>query len=104
MWVKGSYMVSPIAPMIFNLRADPYERAQYESGAYETFAIDQMWLFIPLQQTIKDFLVTIPQYLFQMGSSLTVSGINYDLFRRADAMKRLDDLKKELEELGPGSR
>jgi arylsulfatase A-like enzyme len=97
---KGSYMVSPIAPLIFNLRADPYERAQYESGAYETFAIDQMWLFVPLQQSIKEFLVTIPQYPFQMGSSLTVSGINYDLFRRADAMQRLDNLTNDLDNFG----
>jgi len=53
---------------------------QPSSGAWETFAIDQMWLFVPLQQSIKEFLVTIPQYPFQMGSSLTVSGINYDYF------------------------
>jgi arylsulfatase A-like enzyme len=100
---KGAHMVSPIAPLIFNLRSDPYERAQYESGAWETFAIDQMWLFIPLQQSIKNFLVTIPEYPFQMGSSLTVSGINYDLFRRADAMKRLEELKKDLDNFGSPS-
>jgi arylsulfatase A-like enzyme len=97
---KGAHYVSPIAPLIFNLRADPYERAQYESGAWETFAIDQMWLFIPLQAAIKDFLVTIPDYPFQMGSSLTVSGINYDLFRRADAMQKLEQIKKDLDNYG----
>ena len=97
---KGAHMVSPIAPMIFNLRADPFERAQYESGAWETFAIDQMWLFVPLQQSIKEFLVTIPQYPFQMGSSLTVSGINYDLFRKADALNKLEQLKEDLDHYG----
>ena len=97
-------MVTPNAPLIFNLRADPFERAQSDSGAWETFALDQMWLFVPLQAAIKDFLTTIPQYPFQTGSSLSAAGINYDLFRRADAMKRLESLTEQLEELGPGSR
>jgi len=59
-----------------------------------------MWLFVPLQQSIKNFLVTIPEYPFQMGSSLTVSGINYDLFRRADALKKLEQLKEDLDHFG----
>jgi arylsulfatase len=63
-----------------------------------------MWLFVPLQAAIKEFLVTIPDYPFQMGSSLSASGINYDLFRRAGAMERLEGLKKQLDELGPGAR
>ena len=96
--------MTPNAPLIFNLRADPFERAQKDSGAWETFAIDQMWLFVPLQAAIKDFLVTIPDYPFQTGSSLSAAGINYDLFRRADAMQQLKDLTNRLDELGPGSR
>ncbi len=102
--LNGSYMVTPNAPMIFNLRADPFERAQYDSGAWENFAVDQMWLFVPLQAAIREFLVTIPEYPFQLGSSLSAAGINYDLFRRADAMMRLKGLTKQLNELGAGSR
>jgi len=100
----GAHMVTPNAPLIFNLRADPFERAQQDSGAWETFAIDQMWLFVPLQSAIKDFLITIPEYPFQIGGSLSAAGINYDLFQRAGAMQRLEELKKQLDELGPGSR
>lgn len=100
----GSYSVTPNAPLIFNLRADPFERAQKDSGAWETFAIDQMWLFIPLQAAIKAFLITIPEYPFQLGSSLSASGINYDLFRRAGAMEQLQNLTERLDELGPGAR
>ena len=97
-------MVTPFAPMIFNLRADPFERAQTDSGAYENFAIDQMWLFVPAASGYRrSFLSTIPDYPFQMGSSLSASNINYDLFRRADAMKRLKGLQEQLEELGPGA-
>ena len=29
----------------------------------------------------RDFLTTIPEYPFQMGSSLSAAGINYDLFK-----------------------
>jgi arylsulfatase len=100
----GAHMVTPNTPLIFNLRADLFERAQEDSGPWETFAIDQMWLFVPLQSAIKDFLTTIPEYPFQMGSSLSAAGINYDLFRQAGAMQRLEDLKKQLDELGPASR
>ena len=69
-----------------------------------TLAIDQMWLFVPLQQVIGAFVATIPEYPFQMGSSLSASNINYDLFRRADAMKRLEQMQKELTGLRSGSK
>ena len=39
---------------------------------WETFALDQMWLFIPLQAAIKDFLTTIPQGIV----NLTAEGRN----------------------------
>ena len=61
-------------------------------------------VFVPIQQKIKQFLATIPDYPFQMGSSLSAAGINYDLFRRAGAMKRLEGLQKQLGDLGPGAR
>ncbi len=101
---KGSHMVTPYLPMIFNLRADPFERAQLDSGAWENFAMDQLWLFVPMQEIVRDFLITIPEYPFQMGSSLSAAGINYDLFRRADAMKRLKEMTKQLDKLGAGAR
>jgi arylsulfatase len=95
---NGSHMVTPNIPLIFNLRSDPFERAQIDSGAWETFSADQMWLFVPLQTAIKEFLSTIPNYPFQMGSSLSASGINYDMFRRAGALKQLEDVKKKLDQ------
>ncbi len=101
---KGSHMVTPYLPMIFNLRADPFERAQLDSGAWENFAMDQLWLFVPMQEIVRDFLITIPEYPFQMGSSLSASGINYDLFRRADAMERLKEMTERLDQLGAGAR
>jgi arylsulfatase A-like enzyme len=101
---NGSHMVTPTVPLIFNLRADPFERAQIDSGAWENFAADQMWLFIPLQSVIKEFVTTIPEYPFQMGSSLSAAGINYDLFRRAGTLKQLEGLKARLDTPGAGAR
>ena len=90
-----AHMVSPILPIIFNLRADPYERGD-DSGAWETFLFENFWLFIPMQEKIKEFLMTIPQFPFQAGASLTATGINYDLLQRAKAVKQLEALTERL--------
>ena len=61
---------------------------------------DNIWLFVPVQAQIKKFLVTIPQFPFQEGSSLNAAGINYQTLKAAAALKRLN----ELESLGhPGN-
>ena len=57
-------------PVIVNLRADPYEKAPHESGLYLRWYADNIWLFVPVQQKLKEFLVTLPEYPFQQGSSL----------------------------------
>jgi arylsulfatase A-like enzyme len=80
-------------PAIVHLRADPYERAVLDSQMYMRWYADQMWLFVPVQQKIKDFLGTIPGFPFQEGSSLSASGINYQTLKAAGAMKRLQELE-----------
>ena len=57
-------------PVIVNLRADPYEKAPHESGLYIRWYADNIWLFVPVQQKLKAFLTTLPEYPFQQGSSL----------------------------------
>lgn len=49
------------------------------------------------QQKLKEFLVTLPQYPFQQGSSLNAAGINYNSLQPMQAIKRL----KEMESLTP---
>jgi arylsulfatase A-like enzyme len=84
-------------PLIINLRADPYEKAPLEADlGYLRWYGDNLWLFVPAQMKIKQFLATIPEYPFQQGSSLNAAGINYMSLKAADALKRL----KEIEELG----
>ncbi len=83
--------------MIVNLRADPYEKAPHESGLYLRWYADNIWLFVPVQQKLKGFLTTLPEYPFQQGSSLNAAGIDYNSLQAAQAMKRL----KEMESLSP---
>ena len=81
-------------PMIVNLRADPYEKAPHEADmGYLRWYADNMWIFVPIQGVIKEFLSTIPDYPFQEGSSLNAAGINYQSLKAASAMQRLQQLE-----------
>jgi arylsulfatase len=80
-------------PLIVNLRADPYEKTPFESSMYLRWYADNMWLFVPVQAQVKNFLVSIPQYPFQEGSSLNAAGINYQTLKAAAALKRLQEIE-----------
>ena len=81
-------------PAIVNLRADPYEEMMFEAEmGYLRWYADNMWIFVPIQQVIKDFLSTIPDYPFQEGSSLNAAGINYGTLKQMKALKRLEELE-----------
>ena len=84
-------------PVLINLRADPYEKAPHESGLYLRWYADNIWLFVPVQQKLKAFLTTLPEYPFQQGSSLNAANINYTSLQAVQALKRL----RELENLSP---
>ena len=80
-------------PMITNLRADPFESAALESGMYIRWYADNIWLFVPVQEKLKSFLQTIPQYPFQSGATLNAAGINYQTLKAAEALKRLEEIE-----------
>ena len=46
------------APLIFNLRSDPFERAQTESGEYEKWYIEHMFVFAPAQAVVAKEIAT----------------------------------------------
>jgi len=87
----------PAWPQIVNLRADPLEKAAEESPLYFRWYGDNIWLFVPVQQKLKTFLLTLPEFPFQQGSSLNAANINYTTLQAMQAMKRL----QELESLSP---
>jgi len=49
-------------PLIFNLRQDPYERAQITSNTYYDWLIDRAYLLVPAQAYVGRFLQTFVDY------------------------------------------
>ena len=35
------------APKIFNLRSDPFERAEHEAGAYDKWFVEHLFVLVP---------------------------------------------------------
>jgi hypothetical protein len=49
-------------PKIFDLHADPFERADIESGAYERWFIDRAFLLVPAQAVVAQFLASFREF------------------------------------------
>ena len=49
-------------PLIFNLRRDPYERAQVTSNTYFDWLLDRAYLLVPAQAYVGQFLETFKEY------------------------------------------
>ena len=49
-------------PLIFNLRRDPYERALFTSNTYYDWLIDRVYLLVPAQEYVGEFLKTFAEY------------------------------------------
>ncbi len=49
-------------PLIFNLRRDPFERAQITSNTYYDWLIDRVYLLVPAQAYVAEFLETFKEY------------------------------------------
>jgi arylsulfatase len=47
---------------LFDLRADPYERADITSNTYNDWAIDHLFLGVPVQAGVAQFLATFKEY------------------------------------------
>ena len=79
--------------MLINLRADPYEKAPHESGMYLRWYADNLWLFVPVGEKIKQFLGTIPGFPFQEGGAMSPSNVNYMTLKAAGALKALENIQ-----------
>src|SRR5271156_2749843 len=65
------------APLLFNLRTDPFEKAMLESGEYEKWYVERMFVMAPAQaivarelQTFKDFPPRQKPGSFSVGDAL----------------------------------
>lgn len=50
------------APKLFNLRTDPYERADITSNTYFDWMIDRVWVFTPAQAYVANMLQTLVEF------------------------------------------
>ena len=49
-------------PLIFNLRRDPYERAQKTSNTYYDWMLDRAYMLVPAQAYVGNFLATFKEF------------------------------------------
>jgi arylsulfatase len=71
-------------PLLFNLRRDPYERAQHNANVYEDWALDRVYILYGANMVALQFLRTLEDF----PPSQTPGSFN------------LDAVKKEIEEAG----
>ncbi len=73
-------------PKLFNLRLDPYERADITSNTYYDWVMDHVFLFIPAQDYVGKFLMTFKDYpQRQKAASFNLDEVLRNLQERASS-------------------
>ena len=49
-------------PLLFNLRRDPFEKAQHNASVYNDWFLDHAFVAVPLQQIAGRFLMSMKEY------------------------------------------
>jgi arylsulfatase len=49
-------------PLLFNLRRDPFEKAQHNSNTYNDWFLDRAFVLVPIQALAAQFLQTMQEY------------------------------------------
>jgi len=49
-------------PLLFNLRRDPFEKAQIDANIYNDWMIDRAFVIVPMQQVAADFFKSLVEY------------------------------------------
>jgi arylsulfatase len=49
-------------PLLFNLRRDPFEKAQHNSNTYNDWFLDRPFVIVPIQAMAAKFLMTMKEY------------------------------------------
>ncbi|MEQ8848020.1 arylsulfatase [Botrimarina sp.] len=49
-------------PLLFNLRRDPFEKAQHNSNTYQDWTIDRAFVVVPMQQVAAKFFQSLKEY------------------------------------------
>ena len=72
--ISTAYRKTPSWPIVINLRADPFE-VSYESSMYIRWFADNMWIFVPAQTYVAEFLQTFKEFPPVNGGSLGVDKV-----------------------------
>ena len=72
--INEAYRKSPSWPLAINLRADPYE-VSWKAALYTKWYGDNMWLFVPAQAYIGEFLETFKEFPPVQGGSLGIDKV-----------------------------
>ncbi|MEP3331819.1 arylsulfatase [Sedimentitalea sp.] len=74
-------------PKLFDLRSDPYERADITSNTYWDWVLDHAFLFVPAQAEVAEFFSTFTDYPpSQKAASFSVDQIQEDLEKQLSGM------------------
>jgi arylsulfatase len=76
------------APLLFNLRRDPLEKAQHNANTYDDWWLDRIYLITPATDVVAKFLLTFKDF----PPSQTAGSFN------------LTKMQKQIEEMGKGSK
>ena len=61
-YLRGCYEADNRESSIFNLRSDPYERADVTSNTYYDWVMDHIFAIVPAQAYVARFLGTFKEY------------------------------------------
>lgn len=73
-------------PLLFNIRRDPFEKAQHNANTYNDWFLERPYIIVPMQQICGKFLQTMTEY----PPSQTPGSFN------------LEKIKKQIEEAASG--
>jgi arylsulfatase len=66
----------PFFPVVVNLRQDPFERYYGESLLYDRWAMDKLWMCVPAQVIVGQFVESFKEYPpSQRSGSFTVDQV-----------------------------
>ena len=65
-WIEGNLFTgkrtSANVPLVVDLRADPFERAPFESDLYRRWAADKLWTLVPAQAIAARFIQSFKEF------------------------------------------
>jgi arylsulfatase len=66
---------TPSWPLLVNLRRDPYERFMDQSEMYMKWWADRMFVMVPAQVIVGEYLESLKEFPPARGSSLSISQV-----------------------------